>query len=61
MKLYETEEKAGEYTLDCGFTPASASQADQLERPITGKLRLEGQKVSASIAPCQLQILRLEF
>ncbi|MGN1346427.1 MAG: glycoside hydrolase family 38 C-terminal domain-containing protein, partial [Eubacteriales bacterium] len=61
LKLYETEGKAGEYTIDCGFVPASASQADQLERPVEKNLCLDGQKISALIAPCQLQILRLEF
>lgn len=61
LKLYETEGKAGEYTLDCGFAPVSACQADQLERPMAGELHLEGQNVSAPIAPYQLQILRIEF
>lgn len=61
LKLYETEGENGKFVIDCGFTPASVSQADQLERSTAGELCLEGQKLTACIAPYQLQILRLEF
>ncbi len=61
LKLYETEGENGEFTVDCGFIPVSVSFADQLERPVSGDVKLEGSVVTANAAPCQLRILRLEF
>ena len=61
LKLYETEGKNGEFAVDCGFTPASVSLADQLERPVSGKVRLDGSVVTGTAAPFQLRILRLEL
>ncbi|MGI5893225.1 MAG: glycoside hydrolase family 38 C-terminal domain-containing protein [Candidatus Merdivicinus sp.] len=62
LRLYETEEKAGSFTVDCGFVPTSVTFADQLERPIDGgSFELSSTQITASIGACQLRILRIEF
>ena len=60
VRLYEADGKAGSFSIDCGFVPGAAACADQLERPVSEGLSLDGSVLTGKIGAHQLKILRLE-
>ena len=59
VRLYETDGKACEAVLRCGFPVAEAALADGLERPQAGEVRWEGSEVRVTLRPHQAVTLRL--
>ena len=59
VRLYETDGKACEAVLRCGFPVAEATLTDGLERPQAGEVRWEGSEVRVALRPHQAVTLRL--